>query len=236
MVELHRHAPSKSPVDWSRWHFDIDTFINPFIPAPPWRWVPRPIAHFLGYREDQPSRPIGNLVIAFWALIGVFCSVSVVTSVTMNVPSFQHHNAPVVVASMVCGHRISLGTLPDVSRVKQATDQRAGSGGRTSLHNNRFTLCAASQCYLQSDLRLCNRNRHIQVIRIEPSRRRIARVERASGLRYHHQSHASHQHFVSASWCHGIIGSHPSAESGLVFDARGDLGDGAHAGRGTAHQ
>lgn len=96
------NASSKPRVDWSRWHFDIDTYINPFIPAPPWRWVPRPIAHFLGYREDHPPRPIGNLVVAFWTLIGTFCSVSVVSSVTMNVSSFQHHHSPVVIASMVC--------------------------------------------------------------------------------------------------------------------------------------
>ncbi|EYE94740.1 HPP family protein [Aspergillus ruber CBS 135680] len=100
MSELHSHSPSKSRVEWSRWHFDIDNYLNRFIPGPPWRWVPRPISHFFGYRGDQPPRAIGNLVIAFWALIGVFCGVSVTMSVSMRVPSFEHHNAPLIIASM----------------------------------------------------------------------------------------------------------------------------------------
>lgn len=104
--------PTKSRVDWSRWHFDIDTYLNPFIPAPPWRWVPRPIAHFLGYRGDHLPRPIGNLVIAFWALIGAFCSVSIVSSVTKRVPSFEHHHSPVVIASMVCLFLVLSRSLP----------------------------------------------------------------------------------------------------------------------------
>ena len=102
MTELYSRSPSKSRVDWSRWHFDIDNYLNPFIPAPPWRWIPRPISHFLGYRGDQPPRAIGSLIIAFWALIGAFCGVSVVSAVTKRVPSFEHHHGPSVVASMVC--------------------------------------------------------------------------------------------------------------------------------------
>lgn len=108
MVELYSRSPTKSRVDWSRWHFDIDNYLNPFIPAPPWRWIPRPISHFLGYRGDQPPRVIGSLIIAFWALIGVFCGVSVVTAVTKRVPSFEHHHGPTVVASMVCCVNIPL--------------------------------------------------------------------------------------------------------------------------------
>lgn len=111
-MEIASHTPAKrrSPVDWSRWHFDIDTYLNRIVPAPPWHWVPRPISHFLGYRGYRPPRPTGNLVIAFWALVGAFCGVSVVMSVTMRVPSFQHHHAPSVIASMVSfvGIRIDL--------------------------------------------------------------------------------------------------------------------------------
>lgn len=108
MPQLYSHAPPKSRVDWSRWHFDIDTYLNRFIPAPPWRWVPRPISHFFGYRGDQSPRVIGNLVIAFWSLIGVFCGVSIAMSVTMRVPSFEHHNSLLIIASMVCFNRQDL--------------------------------------------------------------------------------------------------------------------------------
>ncbi|PLB43239.1 hypothetical protein P170DRAFT_370224 [Aspergillus steynii IBT 23096] len=86
-------------VDFSRWHLDIDDYINPYIPAPPWRYLPRPISHFFGYRGDKVPKSLGNLVIAFWSLIGVFCGVLVVAEVSEHVPSFQHHNGPVIVAS-----------------------------------------------------------------------------------------------------------------------------------------
>ncbi|KAE8153526.1 HPP family-domain-containing protein [Aspergillus avenaceus] len=86
-------------IDLARWHVDIDTYLNPIIPSPPWRWLPRPISHFLGYRGDKPPKVLGNLVIAFWSLLGVFCGVLVVAEVSMHVPAFQHHNAPIIVAS-----------------------------------------------------------------------------------------------------------------------------------------
>ncbi|RJE19321.1 HPP family [Aspergillus sclerotialis] len=93
------HSPhTNSWFEYHRWHFDIDRYINPFIPAPPWRWLPRPISHFLGYRP-QPPPPMGNVLIALWSLVSIFCGLSIITSVTMNVPAFQHHNSPSVIAS-----------------------------------------------------------------------------------------------------------------------------------------
>ncbi|KAF9891023.1 hypothetical protein FE257_005280 [Aspergillus nanangensis] len=85
--------------DPARWHVDIDAHLNPYIPAPPWRWLPRPISHFLGYRGGEHPKPMGNLLIAFWGLLGAFCGVIVVSEVSLHVPSFQNHNAPIIVAS-----------------------------------------------------------------------------------------------------------------------------------------
>ncbi|PWY79130.1 hypothetical protein BO70DRAFT_54849 [Aspergillus heteromorphus CBS 117.55] len=95
--------PSSSPsvrssIDFSRFHVDIDAYINPFLRPPPWRWLPRPVSHFFGYRETPP-KPLGNLVVAFWALIGVFCGVLIVAEVSEHVPLFEAHHAPIVVAS-----------------------------------------------------------------------------------------------------------------------------------------
>lgn len=102
MVHQPQHAPPTSKgFDLSRWHFDIDAYLNPYLPAPIWRWLPRPVSHFLGYRGDQPPKAVGNLLIAFWALIGAFCGVLVVAEVCLHVPSFQAHHAPIIVASFV---------------------------------------------------------------------------------------------------------------------------------------
>lgn len=96
-----KHAPhSDSWFEYHRWHFDIDRYLNPIIPAPRWHLVPRPIAHFLGHRPEPP-KPMGNILISLWTLVSVFCGVSIVTAVTMNVPAFMDHGAPNVIASFV---------------------------------------------------------------------------------------------------------------------------------------
>ncbi|KAL2820547.1 HPP family-domain-containing protein [Aspergillus cavernicola] len=94
---VHQHH--RGNIDFSRWHFDIDDVLNPFLPPPPWHWLPRPVSHFFGYRGDQPPKTIGNLVIAFWALIGVFCGVLLISEVSLHIPEFQNHHAPIIVGS-----------------------------------------------------------------------------------------------------------------------------------------
>ena len=84
----------------SAWSLDIDRFLNPFIPAPRWHLFPQPIAHFLGHRE-RPVKPLGNVMTAFWGLIGAFCGVALIASVSKHVPSFEARDAPVIVASFV---------------------------------------------------------------------------------------------------------------------------------------
>ncbi|KAJ5908353.1 hypothetical protein N7495_001035 [Penicillium taxi] len=80
------------------WNIDIDRSLNPLIPAPRWHLVPTPIAHFLGYR-DGPVRPLGNVVWAFWSMLGVFCGVALVASVSERVPSFQSRDTPAIIGS-----------------------------------------------------------------------------------------------------------------------------------------
>lgn len=100
-------APSPhGPVTLSRpttWNFDIDRYLNPFVPAPRWHLIPRPVAYILGYR-DRPPKPIGNILIALWSLVGAFCGVALVASVSKRVPSFEARDATVIVGSFVsCG-------------------------------------------------------------------------------------------------------------------------------------
>ncbi|KAM0330789.1 hypothetical protein ACHAQA_003743 [Verticillium albo-atrum] len=82
----------------SLWDFDIDRFINPLVPHPPWRHLPAPVSRFFGYRKDKPENT-GNFVLIFWAFIGIFCGISIIELVSKNVPSFHHHGAPIIVGS-----------------------------------------------------------------------------------------------------------------------------------------
>lgn len=83
-------------------HVDVDNVLNPYLPPPPWPHLPRAISHFFGHRHpDRPQKPIGNVIVAFWSFIGVFSGLSIIEGVGMNIPSFQDHNAPLIVASFV---------------------------------------------------------------------------------------------------------------------------------------
>ncbi|KAK4139646.1 HPP family-domain-containing protein [Dichotomopilus funicola] len=89
----------------SRWHFNIDAHLNPFIPASPLPRLPTPIAHFLGHRTHAPSSsaggrpPLGNIAMIFWAMVGVFSSLAIIGAVTQHVPAFESRGVPVIIGS-----------------------------------------------------------------------------------------------------------------------------------------
>ncbi|KAJ6790312.1 hypothetical protein PWT90_10547 [Aphanocladium album] len=80
------------------WNFDIDRFLNPIVPSPPWQYIPYPVAHFLGYRKTKPANT-GNLMPTFWAFVGIFCAIIILQVVSMHIPSFESHHAPAIVGS-----------------------------------------------------------------------------------------------------------------------------------------
>ena len=94
-------APDRPRRGLSRWHFDIDKYLNPFVPPSGLPHVPSPVAHFLGYRTHAPARPLGNLAMVFWAVIGVFCSLAIIGAVVLAVPAFQVRGVPTIIGSFV---------------------------------------------------------------------------------------------------------------------------------------
>lgn len=91
---------SPSPSRWNprKWNFDIDRYLNPWTPCPPWHRVPTPVSHFFGHRHKKPE-PLGNVLLIFWAFIGIFCSISIIEVVSDRVPSFRHNGTPIIVGS-----------------------------------------------------------------------------------------------------------------------------------------
>ncbi|KAL1998722.1 hypothetical protein VTN02DRAFT_5678 [Thermoascus thermophilus] len=87
--------PLSDPLSWN---IDIDRFLNLLIPPPPWGWLPYPIARLFGYRKTPPQA-LGNVLVACWAFLGIFCGVSLVEGVSSHIPSFRDHGAPLIVAS-----------------------------------------------------------------------------------------------------------------------------------------
>ncbi|QKX61020.1 uncharacterized protein TRUGW13939_08166 [Talaromyces rugulosus] len=84
--------------DPAAWNFDIDRWLNPLVPSPPWRWLPYPVSYLLGHRRT-PQRPIGSLIIAAWAFVGIFVGLIVIELVSRQVAVFQDHKAPIIIAS-----------------------------------------------------------------------------------------------------------------------------------------
>lgn len=80
-------------------HFDLDNYINPYIPASRLSRLPRPIAHFLGYRAT-PQREVPNLLIYAWAFIGAFIGLLIIEAISKYAPGLQQYNPPVVIASL----------------------------------------------------------------------------------------------------------------------------------------
>lgn len=91
--------PRRGP---SRWHFDIDRYLNPLFPPSVLPRLPRPVAHFLGYRTHPAPRPLGNLAMIFWAVIGVFGSIAIICAVNLEIPAFQRRDVPTIIGSFVC--------------------------------------------------------------------------------------------------------------------------------------
>ncbi|KAK4236842.1 HPP family-domain-containing protein [Achaetomium macrosporum] len=90
------HRPRRGS---SRWHFDIDKYLNPFFPPSALPSLPSAVAHFLGYRTHAPPHSLGNLAMIFWALIGVFSSLAIIGAVAQEVPAFQSRAVPVIIGS-----------------------------------------------------------------------------------------------------------------------------------------
>ena len=98
----HYHHSDKSSMLFhppSQWHIDIDRLLNPFTPRNPLSSLPRPIAHFLGHR-DQTKSDVGNVLIAFWACIGAFLDIILIEAVFM-IPAIRQHGPPLLIASFV---------------------------------------------------------------------------------------------------------------------------------------
>jgi hypothetical protein len=79
--------------------FDVDHYINHFVPRSRIYLLPKPISWFLGYRAER-SRPIGSVLVWWWAFFGAFCSILVIEAV-FQTERLKMEKTPLVIASLV---------------------------------------------------------------------------------------------------------------------------------------
>ncbi|KAF2657449.1 hypothetical protein K491DRAFT_703468 [Lophiostoma macrostomum CBS 122681] len=84
--------------DSEAWNLDIDKYINSYIPASPLHHLPTSVSRFLGYRKQQ-RQDVGNILGAFWSMLGAFCGLAVIAAVFNNTESIQVHTPPALIAS-----------------------------------------------------------------------------------------------------------------------------------------
>jgi hypothetical protein len=82
------------------WDFDLDRYLNRVLPPSPLHRFPTPVTRFLGYRKAQ-RHDVGNVLGAFWSLMGAFCGLTVIAAVFDNTGSIQQHHPPALIASFV---------------------------------------------------------------------------------------------------------------------------------------
>ncbi|KAI9807372.1 MAG: hypothetical protein M1833_000115 [Piccolia ochrophora] len=81
-------------------NFDIDNYLFPYPPRCRLYLLPRPISHFLGWRDPaSPVRPTGNVTDWFWAFVGAFASIALVEAIVKASPQINSHDAPLIVGS-----------------------------------------------------------------------------------------------------------------------------------------
>lgn len=83
-----------------RWNIDIDQYVNRIVPPSPLHRLPEAVSRFLGYRKKQ-KEDVGNVLGAFWSLVGAFCGLAVIAAVFNNTESVQRHYPPALIASFV---------------------------------------------------------------------------------------------------------------------------------------
>ncbi|KUJ22487.1 HPP family protein-like protein [Mollisia scopiformis] len=89
--------------------FDVDRYINPFVPRSRLYLLPKPISWFLGYRSKHaPS--LGSVLVWWWAFIGAFCSILVIEAV-FQTTTFKMEKSPVVIASLGAAAILEFNTI-----------------------------------------------------------------------------------------------------------------------------
>ncbi|KAF3934272.1 hypothetical protein ABW19_dt0202349 [Dactylella cylindrospora] len=91
-------------------NFDIDDYINPWIPPSPLHHLPPFASRFLGYRA-APHKPIGNLLTAWWSFFGAFCGIAAFSAVVKYTGVFSNVDAPFVIGSFGASAILEYGAI-----------------------------------------------------------------------------------------------------------------------------
>ena len=94
--------------------YDIDTYLNSFVPSNPLHHLPYPVAHFFGVRSSkypQFQKQPHILLVWLWCFLAAFLGVALIEGVFLNLPLLGGHQVPVIIGSFGAAAILEYNTI-----------------------------------------------------------------------------------------------------------------------------
>lgn len=97
--------------------FDIDNYLNRFVPRSRLYLLPKPVSFWFGYRApvadtSKPATPAAsNLLVWLFAFLGGFIGISIIENVFLHLPILDGHQVPIVIASFGAAAILEYNTI-----------------------------------------------------------------------------------------------------------------------------
>ncbi|KAH8921113.1 hypothetical protein BT69DRAFT_1264836 [Atractiella rhizophila] len=92
-------------------NFDIDDYINPWLPPSQIHRLPPALSRFLGYRETKPKE-VGNVFVWWWSFFGAFCGIAAVAAIFKYSGIFTYSQPPpIIIASFGASAILEYGVI-----------------------------------------------------------------------------------------------------------------------------
>ncbi|KAK5044540.1 hypothetical protein LTR84_010664 [Exophiala bonariae] len=98
--------------------FDIDNYLNPYIPRSPLYLLPTSVSYFFGHRLPRTSsrRPpvvhrYHNTIVYLSIFIGTFCGLAIIENTFLALPPLSGHAVPIIIASFGAAAILEYNTI-----------------------------------------------------------------------------------------------------------------------------
>ncbi|KIV77444.1 hypothetical protein PV11_09238 [Exophiala sideris] len=98
--------------------FDVDEYLNPFIPRNPLYLLPTWLSYWFGYRapnsaptHSPSNHALHNLTLYASIMIGTFCGLAIIENVFLALPPLSGHAVPIIVASFGAAAVLEYNTI-----------------------------------------------------------------------------------------------------------------------------
>jgi hypothetical protein len=104
----HEASPQSQPREAAKPKppFDIDNYLNPYIPRSPLYLLPTSISYVFGHRSPRTSKqrpPVlhrhQNVIVYLSIFIGTFCGLAIIENTFLALPPLSGHAVPIIIAS-----------------------------------------------------------------------------------------------------------------------------------------